>query len=170
MIKKSETHLTPKRRVWHQRRIVWAVFDITSLIPDPSHSRCCRRYCCGCFCCCRCGCGSSRLTCCRRSSSCWSWVSMWHITLCDKNKIEKKNRKKIVNNNNLLYIIKYIHTDRAGSGRPRVGPGRAKSGDLTPDPMGAGPAHLKAGPTLALLGSGRVGPRANRARPCPWTV
>ena len=36
--------------------------------------------------------------------------------------------------------------------------------------MGAGPAHLKAGPTLALLGSGRVGPRANRARPCPWTV
>ena len=36
MKKKSETHLTPKRRVWHQRRIVWAVFDITSLIPDPS--------------------------------------------------------------------------------------------------------------------------------------
>ena len=32
----------------------------------------------------------------------------------------------------------------------RVGPGRAKSGDLTPDPMEAGPAHLKTGPTLAL--------------------
>ena len=36
MKKKSETHLTPKRRVWHQRRIVWPVFNITSLIPDPS--------------------------------------------------------------------------------------------------------------------------------------
>ena len=61
---------------------------------------------------------------------------------------------------------------QTGSGRPRVGPGRANSSDLALDPMRAGPGHEKSGPTLALLlvGSGRVGPRANRAWPCPRTV
>ena len=52
----------------------------------------------------------------------------------------------------------------------RVGPGQVKSDKLALDPMRAGPGHEKSGLTLALLGSGRVGPRANRAWPCPRTV
>jgi hypothetical protein len=40
--------------------------------------------------------------------------------------------------------------DRVGPGRPRVGPGRAKSSGLALDPMRAGPDHHNSGPTLAL--------------------
>jgi hypothetical protein len=60
--------------------------------------------------------------------------------------------------------------NRVGPGRPRVRPGRAKSDGLALDPTRAGPDRQNSGLTLALLGSGRVGPRANRAWPCPWTV
>ena len=59
---------------------------------------------------------------------------------------------------------------RVGLGQPQVRPGWAKSDDLALDPMQAGPGHEKSGPTLALLGLGWVGPQANRAQPCPWTV
>jgi hypothetical protein len=52
----------------------------------------------------------------------------------------------------------------------RAGPGSGQVRSIGPDPMRAGPTHQKSGPTLALLGPGRVGPRANRARPCSWTV
>ena len=60
--------------------------------------------------------------------------------------------------------------NRVGPGRPRVGPGRAKSDALALDPMRAGPNDQNSGPTLALSGSGRVDPRAKLARPDPWTV
>ena len=36
--------------------------------------------------------------------------------------------------------------------------------------MRAGPRHQHLALTLALVGSGQADPRANRARPCPWTV
>ena len=52
----------------------------------------------------------------------------------------------------------------------RAGPGRAKSDVLALDPMRAGPRHQHLALTLALIGSGQANPRANRARPCPWTV
>src|SRR5437016_10499014 len=63
-----------------------------------------------------------------------------------------------------------VPSDRVGLGRPRARPGRAKSDDLALDPMRAGPDTKILALTLALLGSGRADPRANRARPCPWTV
>jgi hypothetical protein len=55
-------------------------------------------------------------------------------------------------------------SDRAGPGRPRVGSGRAKSDTLALDPMRAGPDHKNSGPTLALLGSGRVGPALGQCK------
>ena len=59
---------------------------------------------------------------------------------------------------------------RVGLGRPWVGPGWAKTSGLALDPMQAGPGHEKFGLTLALLGLGQVGPQANWAWPCLWTV
>ena len=47
---------------------------------------------------------------------------------------------------------------------------RAESDVLALDPMRAGPRHQHLALTLALVGSARPDPRANRARPCPWTV
>jgi hypothetical protein len=67
-------------------------------------------------------------------------------------------------------LLQLLLSDRAGPGRPRVGSGRAKSGALALGPMRAGPGHQNPGPTLALLGSGRVDPGPTGARPCPWTV
>ena len=49
-------------------------------------------------------------------------------------------------------------------GRPWVGPGRVKSDNLALDPMWAGPGHEKSGLTLALLGSGQVGPAHGQCR------
>jgi hypothetical protein len=71
---------------------------------------------------------------------------------------------------NLEWAIHAVSQTGTGPGRPRVGSGRAKSDALALDPRGAGPDDQNSGPTLALLGSGRVDPRANLARPDPWTV
>jgi hypothetical protein len=77
---------------------------------------------------------------------------------------------KLLNFILLKQVLQLLLSDRAGPGRPRVGPGSGQVRCLGPDPMRAGPTHQNSGPALALLGSGRVDPRANRARPCPWTV
>ena len=61
-------------------------------------------------------------------------------------------------------------SNRVRSGWPQVRPGRVKSDNLALDPMQARPGHEKSGLTLALLGLGQVGPQANWAWPCPWTV
>jgi hypothetical protein len=99
-----------------------------------------------------------------------------HITLCDllvyisvtiSTQLDNKCLKITVLAN---YKYLLIHTSSEVSVPDRVGPGRAKPYGLALDPMRAGPDHQNCGPTLALLGSGRVGPRANQGRPCPWTV
>ena len=48
----------------------------------------------------------------------------------------------------------------SGPGQPTLARGPAKQGQ----------GHPSSGPTLALGGPVRVGPRARRARPNPWTV
>ena len=64
--------------------------------------------------------------------------------------------------NILFYYLKAVSS--------QTGLGRAESDVLALDPMRPGPRHQHLALTLALVGSGRADPRANRARPCPWTV
>ena len=60
-------------------------------------------------------------------------------------------------------VLQLLLSDRARSGQPQVGPWSGQVRSLALDPMRAGPTHPKSGPTLALLGSAQVSPRANWA-------
>ena len=56
-------------------------------------------------------------------------------------------------------MLKVPHTsDRAGPGRPRVGSGSGQVKHLGPRPHEGRARSQNSGPTLALLGSGWVGP------------
>lgn len=63
--------------------------------------------------------------------------------------------------NQTLHIYNLIQ-GRVGS--TRVGPGRVRWYTLTLDPMRAGPDRPKSGLTLALLGSGQVGPALGQCK------